>query len=218
MRELQAVETELGVPQTPIEVAMDDWALGTVADLEDRTRLRPVATGPSLAGCAAAPPAPGCRRGTGVRRRPAPSASRAGPRTPVLAEPHDRADGAGSRPLAWVLAGGRGRSSSALGATATLFILLARPTTDIPVVTDIAATEPRRHGRRSAGPTRASREGDTVPDHLADDGRADAEHPGGRRVSSYDADPGETVCVTVTVNRDGKTGTPSAEKCVDVAG
>jgi hypothetical protein len=31
-----------------------------------------------------------------------------------------------------------------------------------------------------------------------------------------DATPGQTVCLTVSVNRDGKTGTPSAEKCVDV--
>ncbi len=40
IHELQAVETELGLPQTPLEVAMDDWALATVADLEDRTRIR----------------------------------------------------------------------------------------------------------------------------------------------------------------------------------
>src|SRR6185312_935233 len=43
VHEFQAIETELGVPQTPIEVAMDDWALATVSDLEDRTRVRGVA-------------------------------------------------------------------------------------------------------------------------------------------------------------------------------
>ncbi len=43
IRAFQAVETELGVPQTPIEVAMDDWALATVSDLEDKTRVRGVA-------------------------------------------------------------------------------------------------------------------------------------------------------------------------------
>ena len=32
-----------------------------------------------------------------------------------------------------------------------------------------------------------------------------------------DAKPGQTVCVTVTVNRDGKTGTPSGQKCVERA-
>jgi serine/threonine protein kinase len=43
VRELQSIETELGVAQTPVEVAVDDWALATVADLEDRTRVRAVA-------------------------------------------------------------------------------------------------------------------------------------------------------------------------------
>src|SRR5690554_6525056 len=43
VRELQAIESELGLAQTPIEVAMDDWALATVADLEDRTKVRGVA-------------------------------------------------------------------------------------------------------------------------------------------------------------------------------
>ena len=43
VRELQLIETELGVPQTGVEIAMDDWALGTVSDLEDRTRVRPLA-------------------------------------------------------------------------------------------------------------------------------------------------------------------------------
>ncbi|MBF4599808.1 serine/threonine protein kinase, partial [Frigoribacterium sp. VKM Ac-1396] len=42
VRELQQVESELGAAQTPIEVAVDDWALATVADLEDKTRLRGV--------------------------------------------------------------------------------------------------------------------------------------------------------------------------------
>jgi hypothetical protein len=32
-----------------------------------------------------------------------------------------------------------------------------------------------------------------------------------------DAEPGDTVCVTVTVNRNGTSGVASAEKCVDVA-
>ena len=52
IREFQSIESELGVPQTPVEVAMDDWALATVADLEDRTRVRGVsgASVPSVSG------------------------------------------------------------------------------------------------------------------------------------------------------------------------
>jgi serine/threonine protein kinase len=60
VRELQLIETELGVPQTTIEVAMDDWALGTVADLEERTRLRP------LAGAASTKPVRRRRRAAGA--------------------------------------------------------------------------------------------------------------------------------------------------------
>jgi hypothetical protein len=33
---------------------------------------------------------------------------------------------------------------------------------------------------------------------------------------SVDTAPGDRVCITVTVNREGKTGTTSAEKCADV--
>ena len=33
-----------------------------------------------------------------------------------------------------------------------------------------------------------------------------------------DATRGERVCITVTVNREGKTGAPSSEKCVDFGG
>ena len=43
LRELQQVESEVGVGQTPIEVAVDDWALATVTDLEEKTRIRGVA-------------------------------------------------------------------------------------------------------------------------------------------------------------------------------
>ena len=33
---------------------------------------------------------------------------------------------------------------------------------------------------------------------------------------AVDAEPGDRVCITVTVNRDGRTGSESAEKCADV--
>ena len=40
IRDLQSVEEELGLPQTPLEVAMDDWALATAVDVDERTRIR----------------------------------------------------------------------------------------------------------------------------------------------------------------------------------
>jgi serine/threonine protein kinase len=58
VRELQAIESELGLPQTAIEVAMDEWARPSVSDLEDRTRIR---------GAVGAPPHLPNRR----RKRPA---------------------------------------------------------------------------------------------------------------------------------------------------
>ena len=44
VHQLQSVESELGVSQTAAEVAMDDWARTSVSDLEDKTRVRGVAT------------------------------------------------------------------------------------------------------------------------------------------------------------------------------
>ena len=35
---------------------------------------------------------------------------------------------------------------------------------------------------------------------------------------AQDAQAGDRVCITVAVNRQGKTGPPSAEKCVDFGG
>lgn len=42
--ELQLIEVKVGMPQTDIEVAVDDWALAPVENLEERTRVRGVAS------------------------------------------------------------------------------------------------------------------------------------------------------------------------------
>src|SRR5690606_16422641 len=95
VREFQAIETELGVAQTPIEVAMDEWALGTVAHLEDRTRLRP------LAGADGPPRA---RR----RRRPAPAddlvaATERGSASPKRVSLSSTRPGRGVQTVTWLL-------------------------------------------------------------------------------------------------------------------
>jgi serine/threonine protein kinase len=204
VRELQLIETELGVPQTAIEVAMDDWALGTVADLEERTRLRPLAS---------AVKAPARRR-----RRTASN----GEYSPVgtvreVTGPGPRSNSRATRPalvpraVTWVIV----LASAlvvALGVIALVVLLRANGAgTGIPVVTDISA----------------SRTGNTVHFSWRDPGltasdRYQIQVIGG--TSSIQLSPrfvvdgtaGETVCITVAVNRDGKTGDPSAEKCVDV--
>ncbi|HEU0207148.1 MAG TPA: serine/threonine-protein kinase [Pseudolysinimonas sp.] len=206
VRELQLIETELGVPQTAIEVAMDDWALGTVADLEERTRLRP------LAGAAKAPSPRRRRRESG----------RDGAYSPVgtvreVSAPGLRSNSRGTRP-ARVPRGVTGVIVAVsalvvvLGVTAIVLSLrVVSGGTAIPVVSDISA----------------SLSGSTVHFSWQDPGlaandRYQIQVTGGTSSIQLtprfvvDATPGDHVCITVAVNRDGKIGDSSAEKCVDV--
>lgn len=213
VRELQLVETELGMPQTPAEIAMDDWALGTVADEEDRTRLRPVATGSSPS-----------RDGRKRRRRPAATTTAYAPAGTVrepsgqsgpFSKSRTREENAGVRRLAWVIAGAA-VLVAALGATA-LIVLLRTVGSDIPAVSDVEA-ELASGGRVTfswADPGIA--EGDLYQITVTDEGIVST--PSLQEASRFvvDADPGDTVCVTVSVNRNGTPGAASAEKCVDVA-
>jgi hypothetical protein len=206
VRELQQIESELGLPQTSVEVATDDWALGTVSDLEDRTRLRPL----SSQSTARAP----ARR----RRRVAEQASTgdAAVRT-VRDGSHQRATapvpGRGIRTVIWVVA-----AVAVLVAISAAILVVAflrmggGGSGSIPVVADIA-------GRQS---------GDTVVFSWRDPGLQDGdsyqiEADGTTSTQQsprfvVNGAPGKTVCITVTVLRDGKTGDPSAQKCVDVGG
>ena len=208
IHELQAVETELGVPQTPIEVAMDDWALATVADLEDRTRIR----GGQVPGASIAQ-----RR----RRRRAAAAvqenysavgtlirdSRAGPRSTGTAAPQGR----GMQALAWMLVAAA-VLVIALGATATLVLIRSSAANDIPAVSDIQAKVTDDTVEFTWGDP-----GITATDSYqiaTNDGQPSVQ----QREPSFvvDAEPGDRVCITVSVNREGKTGNPSAEKCADI--
>lgn len=206
VRELQTIEAELGVAQTPLEIAMDEWALGTVGDLESRTRLRPV---PGAAN------APSPRR---RRRRPAPqeyagigTVREASPAPRRFSQSRPPPPRHGVQTVTWLLIGSA-VLVIALGATAVLVLLRASTTPEIPVVTDISATV-------GDGTVEFS-----WPDPGLSDGDLYEVEVGGRREGIQasprfvvDAEPGETVCLAVTVNRDGKTGTRSSEKCVDVA-
>ncbi len=206
VRELQTIEAELGVPQTPLEVAMDEWALGTVADLEDRTRLRPVPG-------AAHAPAPRRRR-----RRAGGPGEYAGIGTVREATPprrfsHSRpaAPQRGVQAVTWLLIASA-VLVMALGATALVVLLRASTDEGIPVVADISA-------RETDGTVEFS-----WPDPGIATGDLYEVEVGGVRTATQsqprfvvDASPGETVCIAVTVNRQGKTGGQSAEKCVDVS-
>ncbi|WP_309713957.1 serine/threonine-protein kinase [Pseudolysinimonas sp.] len=205
IRELQTIEAELGVPQTPLEIAMDEWALGTVADLEDRTRLRPL---------------PGARNSPTPRRRRrfAPEGDYAGIGTVREATPvprrfsHSRPSSpqGGVQTVTWLLIASA-VLVIALGVTALVVLLRASTEDGIPVVTDISAT-------LSDGSVEYS-----WPDPGIAEGDLYEIEVGGIRTATQsqprfvvDTNPGETVCLAVTVNRQGKPGEQSAAKCVDV--
>lgn len=206
VRELQAVEAELGLAQTPIEVAMEDWALATADDPEDRTRIK---------GVVAVDP------GVARRRR------RAGATATVLRAPTRTVvrESAGSAPSAPAPAPTRWSRALVLSLvacavlvvglaiTASIVLVRAGSSGDIPTVRDLS-------GRVS---------GSTIVFTWSDPGlqpddtyqvTVDDQPPASQHATEFrvDAKQGQTVCVTVTVNRDGRTGQPSGQKCVERAG
>ncbi|THG31480.1 serine/threonine-protein kinase [Naasia lichenicola] len=203
IRELQSVETELGVPQTPLEVAMDDWALATVADLEDRTRIRGLVTAPA---------------DTGRRRRRSRSVEQSGsvlvgvrPARTRSSEPAAASVVVPSAPrrmsmLGWGIVG-TAVLVIAFGATAATVLL--RDSAQIPRVSDISAVV-------SDGMVDFSwkdpglRTGDSY-DVATDDGTSSQKSS----TFSVPASAGEHICIRVRVNRDGDLGEYSNEKCVD---
>jgi eukaryotic-like serine/threonine-protein kinase len=205
VRELQLIESELGVPQTPIEVAMDEWAHSTVSDLEDRTRMRAVDSGAASASSVAA------RR---RRRRGEESGGTADVREASLPPRLSRTAPPASRTqlATWIVAVAAVLVIG-LGVVATAVLLRVQSADDIPAVADVTAT--------TAGSTVEF----SWPDPGLDDGDLFqiSRRDGGlsfQRATEFrvDADPGDRVCVSVAVNRDGRTGDASAERCVDVAG
>lgn len=200
-RELQLVEEELGLPQTQIEVAMDDWALATRDDPEDRTRVK---------GVVAVDPRAGRRR----RRRPATAAALT--RTPAAVE---RESGSSST----VLAPEPARVSRVLVSAVVVCALL------MAVMAATAIAVLLRSGGDQSIPTvrdlSGQVSGSTIVFSWSDPGiqtddtyqvAIDGQPPSSQHATEFrvDAKAGVTVCVTVTVNRDGRTGSPSGEKCV----
>ena len=206
VHELQAVETELGVPQTPVEVAMDEWALATVADLEDRTHIR---------GAQAAVSSVAQRRRK--RRGGGEDAAYSGIGTvrdsrnvPRSTGTRPQQQGRGIRAITWALVAAA-VLVIALGTTATV-VLIRSGSSDIPTVSDISATV-QDHTVRFAWGDPGIQDTDSYQISTGT-GQPSVQ----QRDSSFvvDATPGERVCITVAVNREGKTGNPSSEKCADV--
>ncbi|MDI2097488.1 serine/threonine-protein kinase [Klugiella sp. YN-L-19] len=198
VRDFQAAERELGGEATPIDVAMDDWALASIAELDDRTLVRGNG-GRAVAG--------------GRRRRRSGSPSVA---TLVRHSSDTHAPGTGPSPeqrrnqlLTWLLAT-VAIVLIAVGTVATMSLIRAKPG-EIPRVANIGA-------ERSA---------DSVRFNWADPGMTNADQysvhlgdnpPVMQRTNEFivDAQPGERVCLMVVVNRDGRNGEPSDQKCVEL--
>jgi serine/threonine protein kinase len=191
-------------PATVLELVRSfQWALATVSDLEDRTRVRGVA--------GALVPAGQNRR----RRRRIDSAygsvgtivrDSVGQRSSTVRPAQSRR----VRALLWglILVG---VLALALGATATYVLVNANG--GIPVVSNIGATVSGTSVKFAwQNPGLASQDQYSI---TTSDGGS-----GIQQANSFvvDATKGEHVCLTVTVNREGKLGNPSAPKCVDVGG
>lgn len=208
IRELQQAESELGVAQTPIEVAVDDWALATVSDLEDKTRVR---------GAEGVPSGGANRR---RRRRSTPGPSGGAPLSTSVRNSNAIPRSTGTRPeartpkkvqyLAWALIAAS-VVVLALGGIATLFLVRAT-STDIPRVSNIQAV-----GKGSSIEFSWSDPGLRAGDSYVVASGTDSST---QTATSFlaPAGSGQQVCITVTVNRSGKTGPVSAEKCASAKG
>ncbi|MFD3444020.1 serine/threonine-protein kinase [Microbacteriaceae bacterium 4G12] len=209
IRELQAVEQEIGVSQTPVEVAMDEWAIATVVDVEDRTRVRGiVAVNPE-----GAPPRRK-RRPSGVATAPAADYSPVG--TMLRQNSSTRPTGGGTGPdavrrptlLSWVLVG-VAVLAIICGAIATLVAIRSTTTEQLPRVNTITALQ-------TQGSVVFSWDDPGLEDgdrYQVSTGGAPSLQQAPRFTAA--GQRGDEVCITVTVVRQGTRGTPSSEKCVE---
>ncbi|MDR5701305.1 serine/threonine-protein kinase [Agromyces aerolatus] len=197
-RDLQAVEDELGLAQTPVEVAVDDWAMTSGVDLDERT----VVSGTH------AIPGEGPRR---QRRRAA--AGTTG--TSTIRRSADAGRSTSTAPRA-----GRRRVWGAtiaaiviVGILITVVVLAARSGAGAPSVSEVRSVQ---------GDGTLTFEWDD-PGVAADDAylvTIDGIAAPAQRETSIvlRVVDGERVCATVRVLHDGRAGEASPEACVEVEG
>jgi hypothetical protein len=208
IRELQAVEQEIGVSQTPVEVAMDEWAMATIVDVEDRTRVRGIVS--------VNPEGAPARR----KRRPSAAAVPAEEYSPVgtLLRQHSASKAmSGStspesarRPtlLSWALVG-VAVLAIVCGAVATLVAIRSNSDDQLPRVGAITALQTQGSVVFSWEDP-GLKEGDR---YQVSTGGAPSVQQAPRFTTAGQA--GDRVCITVAVVRQGTRGTPSSEKCVE---
>jgi len=190
VRGLQAIETEQGLPPTPLEVTRESWAMGGPADPDERTQLRPVSSPPVS------------RRAQG-RGRAAPAAE---------AEPAHAVPRRLGTPRALIAALVMSVVVAvALSIAAIVLTVQSAGSEGIPLVRDIDAVIAA----------------DSVEFRWSDPGLENGDRyqvrtsTGAESIQTQasfvvDGEPGETVCITVRINRQGSTGDASAETCAEI--
>ncbi|WP_165069947.1 serine/threonine-protein kinase [Marisediminicola senii] len=205
VHQLQSVESELGVSQTAAEVAMDDWARTSVSDLEDKTRVRGVATAVNriprrrrrAVGDDVVAIAP-VLRSTGSERRTGSST-------------HGQADQA--RKFRWWLPALIGAGVLVVGLGSALTATLVQSGRgDIPVVTNIESVTSGTSVEFTWDDP-----GILPGDNYQISTSAIESTIQSRAAFTVDGEPGDTVCISISVNREGREGARSNEKCVELA-
>jgi hypothetical protein len=226
LRELQAVESELGLGQTAADIAMAEWASGYGRDEDDRTVMRVSADDAparprrrsrragetSTGGSASAFSAP--RPGAGDLTR-----ARSGQTSRVAAGGTTRGPAGGGRGGSRTAPnGGRRRTGIVVVAAIAGAALLVGAGIGV-----VSLTQADRGIPRVGEITAATGEGRILfswndPGLGADDGYRVSTVGGqssvqrGREFAVFPTD-GSTVCITVAVVRAGASGEPSSEKC-----
>ncbi|WP_353827436.1 serine/threonine-protein kinase [Agromyces sp. SYSU T0242] len=196
IRDLQAVEEELSLPQTPLEVAMDDWALATAVDLDERTRIGAGTT---------------VRPSSRARRRRASATVRPGS-TDAHSQGSASVRGRAAPPSTARLIVGVAIAAGVFVALVVAgLVTVARGAGGIPIVTDVRA---RTDGAavEFTWDDPGLRQGDAYL--VTVDGRPSPPQRASQYAISVD-EPG-TVCASVSVWREGQSGAPSAERCIEV--
>jgi hypothetical protein len=195
IRDLQSVETELGFTPTPADVATDEWVTAAAIDDDDRTRVKTVA-----------PESAAQRR---RRRREALSADGAerGPMrgTGGTSTPAPARLGKGSL---WLIAACVVLAAAFVGTLSFVLVRAGAPA-DIPVVRNI-------EGRVVGGSIEFGWQDPGIAAGDEYQVSVDGASSSLQRSTSFTVDAATgRVCLTVTVNRSGRTGETSAAKCVD---
>jgi hypothetical protein len=203
VRGFQQVEAELGLPQTPAEVAVEAWAVATPSRPDEQTVIAAIGA------------AGGARTGRRRRTRPGQRGGAVASASQSVGTVHRSASTARA---------GRGSRTTLIWATilsavvvvalaVTTVAVLTRDGDDaVPVVSDVSAT-PGASAVTFRWTDPGLQQGDTFV--VTADGTT-SQQTGTTFVAT--GRPGVEQCIRVAVNRDGRTGADSAEQCGTIGG